>query len=362
MKLQDDSKIRNNRDKYIIMLPNKSDLKVFSISSSEGSILFKTNCPNLVKYFYPIYSFELLDEKSLDDNTTLCVTVIVEKNLLENSQFDPEAPDGYILKTDKRYNIENQNHYFKINNNKFIQINYYPTHYVITYDEKNMLYDGICCHVETATYIAKIMVKRMFCHIYKEKGFYPLHAAGVSYYNDAFLFLGSSHSGKSTIFANLVMDGFLPINDDLVFLKRDEFGIITNSISNAATIRKNGIQKVPKIKKDDMLVLGSYCYLNSRKYIFDRDKSSVNLRAIYITEIANSDCLKINPIKFDDVKRDIIKGFIAHYNEEVDDSLLKFVIGMKNIPIFCLKLPKEMKGFAKDFKKMLYDSLNISFE
>lgn len=49
--------------------------------------------------------------------------------------------------------------------------------------------------------------------------FYPLHASGVIYKGEAYLFSGHSSMGKSTTVAGLHQRGFTPITDDIANLK-----------------------------------------------------------------------------------------------------------------------------------------------
>jgi hypothetical protein len=59
----------------------------------------------------------------------------------------------------------------------------------------------------------------------KRRGFFHLHAAGVSWGGKAAILVGASRSGKSTLSLALAREGWDFLGDDTLFLRRGEAGL-----------------------------------------------------------------------------------------------------------------------------------------
>jgi len=89
----------------------------------------------------------------------------------------------------------------------------------LQFDEKAIRLSGSCTGYELSFDIAAVLSK-MFEKCYFRKGYHSLHSSAVSKKGSAVLFLGPSHSGKSTLAAYLSMNyGLNYISGDRTLLK-----------------------------------------------------------------------------------------------------------------------------------------------
>ena len=138
---------------------------------------------------------------------------------------------------DANYLPDIKNRYIFLNECTVTEL-YYPSRCLLIEKEKEAYI--ISGNEKKLSYHARQVLKRFVRSIFHEQGFYSLHAAAIVEQGKAFLFPGKTHSGKSTILLNMSAVGFVPMNDDIVFLKKQANGAIqVESVPLLIQVRKN---------------------------------------------------------------------------------------------------------------------------
>jgi hypothetical protein len=119
----------------------------------------------------------------------------------------------------------------------------------------------ICCVMETKSYFSKShrpllsnFILFLLHNITSMYGKYTLHASCVAREGHAYLFLGQSGSGKTTISEILGKAGWKYMGDDLVFISRDD----NNELIVDSFLSKAKIADPKNAKKDFIDVIGDW--------------------------------------------------------------------------------------------------------
>lgn len=87
----------------------------------------------------------------------------------------------------------------------------------------------------------------LWAQMLKERGLFPLHAAGLVRNGRSILLPGRSGSGKSTLSLQLVQDGFGLLSDDTVFLRSNGDKIDAFSFPEEININEQTIELIPEL-------------------------------------------------------------------------------------------------------------------
>ena len=81
----------------------------------------------------------------------------------------------------------------------------------------------------------------------RSQGIYLLHAAGVVYHDKAVLFVGQSHSGKTTTCLNLVLNGWQLLANDVVLIQQQADGIVALPLPDMISLRPKTADLLPQL-------------------------------------------------------------------------------------------------------------------
>lgn len=105
----------------------------------------------------------------------------------------------------------------------------------------------------------------------RRRGQYLVHAAAVSTDRGAVLFVGPTHSGKTTTGLALMLTGWKHLASDVVILARSESGIVAYPTPGFVTVRPRTFQMLPELRRlrasdqaDERAVPGGYLHLESK--------------------------------------------------------------------------------------------------
>lgn len=336
-----------SRDDFIHIAPQNANFQNSAILYNDYKILFNCNeniLMNIINYRY-IFNDATADNRSQN----ALVSVLVEKNLLNRSEYDLEVQDGFIPKTHPVYNPENQNKLFAIHKNKILKINYYPYHYIATCHHTALEYECVCGNLKTAEYVSKTLIKQALIDLYYMKGYYPIHASAVcDNEKNVCLFLAGSHSGKTTIFLNLILAGFCPMNDDILMLQHNENRIVVHALPILPNIRPESLAFIPALKDIQ-------CEAPQLKtYLSDNYIENGNLMAVFLPRFG---CKRTNiyQVESEEYKAAIIKAFSDHHQIQPDEQFLRMYKQILAKPLFVIELSTNMSDFADEFKKTIAD-------
>lgn len=335
-----------SRNDFIHIAPQNESFQNSTIIYNGYKLLFNCN-ENILKNIINCHYINDAKVDSINQNAT--ITVLVEKNLLSGSCYDLDVQDSFIPKTHPVYNPENQNKLFAIHKNKILKINYYPYHYIATCHRTALEYECICGNLKTAEYVSKTLVKQALIDLYCMKDYYPIHASAVcDNSKNTYLFLAGSHSGKTTIFLNLILAGFYPMNDDILMLRQNENQITVHSIPILPNIRPESFTFIPALKdiKEETFQL--------KTYLSDNYIENGNLKALFLPRLG---CKSTNIYRVEsaDYRKAIIKSFSDHHQIQPDEQFLRMYKQILDKPLFIMELSTNMSSFADKFKKTIAD-------
>ena len=82
----------------------------------------------------------------------------------------------------------------------------------------------------------------------RTQGIYTLHASGVTYQDQAVLFVGQSFSGKTTTCLNLALNGWGLLANDVVLLQAVEGKIVALPLPDIVSLRPKTVELLPQLK------------------------------------------------------------------------------------------------------------------
>lgn len=82
-------------------------------------------------------------------------------------------------------------------------------------------------------------IKKIISYFNSCRNIYSLHCSAVKKDGKAFVFLAGSYSGKTTLFLNLIHNGYEPINDDIAFWEYHDNNIYIKGIPILFSKRKD---------------------------------------------------------------------------------------------------------------------------
>lgn len=304
----------------ILYSPTLNEQEIFSV---EFMRLFKTS-----HIKSPDYSLILLHDNTLISN------VECEK-------------DDFISVKDKNYLPGVENRYFSLNESTLTEF-YYPSRcLLVEKDKEAYIASG---NQKKLSYHARQILKRFVRSIFHGEGFYSLHAAAIVEQGKAFLFPGKTHSGKSTLLLNMSAVGFVPMNDDIIFLKKQENGIIkVESVPLLIQVRENsGTVLLPEVKDypSGLTTIDPYTATSCA--------TEAELSCILFPTIVNGTTF-IQEITPDIAKKLLFAAFNAHGRIEISKGFAELFYTLISEEMYSLKMGDDWNFLAdwmhEDVKK-----------
>ncbi len=199
---------------------------------------------SLVELVY--YEEYLVDNISDGDDVTGAVFVIIERNLFSRKINRNEYfPDEFTPKTSKMYIPGVSNNFIRFEE-KELFVTHYPFPCISLLDRSNCTYYSVVIDSHDAILSLKNGIKKVLSQHYYSNGIYNLHAAGFSVNNESMIFIAPSRTGKTTFYNSMLAEGAMPINDDIIFVKESNEGLVAFGIPVLPTIRKSSIPYLSK--------------------------------------------------------------------------------------------------------------------
>ncbi len=112
--------------------------------------------------------------------------------------------------------------------------------------------DGKSLHLTlTAEAITKGAIEDMvmvgLAPLLRRRGYFLLHAAGVSKHGKGLIFVGQSHSGKTTTALNLVLSGWELLSNDVILVRQLAGEMLAYPVPDVVTFRPKTLQMLPQL-------------------------------------------------------------------------------------------------------------------
>ena len=337
-----------NIDDYVIMLPQARKLHDLYINTIWGDVRITSNVENAA---YAIASSRSISDHPKNmQNIVGNITIILEENAMVVQNITDVK---FLRKDDSRYipGVENTVYYSADNKTEFY-IYQYPFKGFVMNDIENSSGAVVSSTLGSLNNLSRFLFKKIMIRKYISNGYNSLHASAVEKDGYSYIFLAGGRAGKTTMFMNLILNGFNPINDDVVFVKRDSDSITCHGITMLPSVRKESLEYLPPfIDSTTNYHRGFegeyYCDL---PYQTSNNKLDMHkLKAIFIPKYGY-DNLVVEKASDEVAKKYIIKSMNTHQELFPDNESLIIVNCLLSLPIFTIKTTadgiKNFNGFV----------------
>jgi|GEM_PF-4405216 len=340
------------RENYVRMLPEAKEYDTIKLTLGNEYINFYSNDESIKDYLLTKKSY-LLNTDSTNCIGTICA--ILEYNLFNTTEIQDEV---LIHKSDERYFPGAENVVLFDCENRLL-INHYPFHGIINSYKTNNYHSVISSSKESLVQLTRMAFKMALVNYLKNLGYYSLHTAAVVKNNNIYLILGGARTSKTTIFMNLVLNGYEAINDDLIFLRKISSGVEIKYIKMLPSVREGSLRYIHGINKinlkeskrgfSDEYFIDVWDIFDSK----DQQSSTLlgkNIKAVILPEYGYNK-MKICNADDEYFKKKLVKSLSGFQKIEISNNLLDIMNLLLNKPIYKLELSENMNEFENNFSK-----------
>lgn len=330
-----------NKNDYVRIKPQTKTLNKHEIRFNIGSISLFTNIDN----FENVVDYGTIN--SGECRTIGSITALFLPYLIIGSNTDKDMDDEYLPKNNDLYVQGVENALYESDNYRVLT-NYYSNHGIVYTNGTDIF---IVCSTLFALYdYIRMAIKQLLANAYKLVGKIAIHASAVEYKGRGYLFVAGSRSGKTTIFMNLINNGFLPLNDDLLFLSFEKDGVYILSEPMRPSIRIKSLKYISYIMPyNEYMLNGSSC-------IYPDINSLCNVNHVHkvaLDKILYPSLSEVTSIRPNiDAKRSIsrlCKSLFMDKKTDSIDNLSTIIERLINIDSYNLYCGGDMKYFCDCF-------------
>lgn len=319
---------------YIVFTSLKKELSVCYFKYNNIYVAIHTNRPDkLGTAFSKTFLYQYCELNKIVGN----LLVYYDEHLFEKRyNYDSYSDGEFVLKTHPMYIDGITNSFFEIGDME-IHVFHYP-HEIVNINNKNSL--EFCSFVGTIEDITRELLygmKKILSRYNHSHEVFSIHSAALAKDKKGYLFLSGSRSGKSTLFVNLVLDGFEPINDDIVFWSlNNNKQIIIDGCATMPQVRKNTFDTIIPVQTMQDF---DFAYLENviSSHI---DNNIAILQAIFIPEFGYDETSIVKVERADIFKKEL-RACMVHGNYEIDEKFLESIKTLNAIPTFKLCMSKD---------------------
>lgn len=334
---------------YVMILPQykKQDTVYFDIRV--GAVKIYSNIHQLERF--------LCDSKYMKAQTKSkvigTVDIVCKPGLFKN-ETNRFLNGQFIRRDDEIYREGVENTIFHSDNSSLL-VNHYPVCNLFYFNEKT---NNALCVIpteDTAGFVAKMAVKRICAaYYYKDLSYFSLHAAGVVYQNKAFLFAAGGRAGKTTAFLNLVSDRYEPINDDILFWKFEQEGIMIDSIPLMVNVREDSIPYLKFFLDNKNCEKGfdGEFYVSTETLFKKSLLMPAKLEAIFIPETGYSET-RIIKVEMRDYLKRMLRCCMAHNKLIPDEYFLVAFNKLAEYPLYKIEISNNAEEFLERFNSFV---------
>ena len=337
---------------YIEFCNYKQGLQQVYLLYESTCILFRSNDLSFLNH---VYDFRYV-LNTRDDNISICgcVTVIIDKNMFpvryDHDSYNESEP---VPKSHPMYISGVTNTFFEYGD-KIVHIYHYPNESINIFDKAHEDYFSIVSSIKDAIKFSIHGIKMIVSSINLRKNVYPMHSSAVAYDGKGYLFLGGSHSGKSTIYMNLVCKGLTPVNDDIVLWRSNEESIVLNSVP---TIFRGRDHSNSSIVMTEEYTLKRKQFCNDYDIVTQSEYcANIKLDAIFVPEFG-FDETSVSRISSIDVLKKIARACTALGFLEVTDDFHRNFNRLLRCDYYRLKMSNDYNDVCNHIMKVIKERI-----
>lgn len=344
-----------NRDDYVPIIPSRAALLTSYIRTGSGNICIKTSeylrMENVIDKRY------IADTLPAGGNIIANILIIIDEKLFSDLGINRFPSNGQYIKKDAIGYDDSLKNYYMDEENWQILVNHVPYRSIIFLDKVNNDIKLVCQNIETANYLLKSTIKTVYSLYCKKRGYFVLHSSAVSVNGDVYAFVGRGRSGKTTLYMNLLNEGFNAVNDDMILLKVCGDYIKVKAVPLFPNIRKESLQYIKAAEKlnliDDYKSLEDEVTVNISPFIPDNENKKDNiLKGIIIPRI-NSEKNSIEKVDTGDVYKIIFKEMSSQQELSATPELLELYNILKKMQLYKMNISSDVEECCKLFKTLV---------
>lgn len=333
--------IQQLNDKYVIFLPRKQSLNVIYIKFQNVYIRFA--CSD-ISYAREVYSsYYIAETINREEEIIASISVIIDGNIFPR-KYDYENYDDSLF-TEKDHPMYMDDVYNEVIESGEVKVYkyHYPNQSVHIFNRADNSFVSVVSNARDAIKYAKLAIKQVLSEYLIRKDIYPIHAAAVSKAGRGYLFVSGSHTGKTTLYRNLICNGFLPVNDDIVFWKREEEKI---ALIPCPILPQDRNKSKKDLRMSDM-------YRNNYENLFDQKADGWPvLESVFFLSLGGA-CTSFKNFKNDEHVRRYLRACGIHYPISVCEEFLDSLKKLVSIPAYSLELSKDYNEIYKSFNEFI---------
>lgn len=330
-------KIEDKFNEYIIFTPLKAELQTMYLRYEDKYIEVNYNCDKSI--FYDAYNKNyILNNITSNLEKIGDIQIIIDNDLFPCRYKSDEYYEGQFIKKNHPMYLEGRRNNFFETDDLLIFIYHYPNEYINIIKKNSTKFMSIVKNNNDALQQLVYGIKKILAGYNAKKGIYTIHGSAVKKDGEGSLFIGGSYSGKTTIFLNMISNGYYPINDDIVFWYKKNNKIYIKGSPIVLHKRKNSdeLNMSSKIHNSNELL----DYIN-----MVYDENEVVLKNIFISKFGfdGSNIKKLDNI---DHKK-FLRACTVHYSIEVDENFYDAYTQLISLSIYNLEMSKDYNSVLK---------------
>ncbi len=333
-------------DNYVIFLPRQFSLSTVYLRFQNVFIRFASND---ISYLQKVYSSDDITLRLENESEAVAsITVIIDENIFPR-KYDYESYDDSVFTT-KDHPMYMDNVYNEVIESEGIKVYkyHYPNQSLHIFNSVDNSVVSVVSNVKDAIKYLKFAIKQTLSEYLIKKSIYPIHGAAVSIQGRGFLFVSGSHTGKTTLYKNLICNGFLPINDDIVFWKCEGDRI---SMTGCPILP----QERPYNRKD--FIMSESYQKGSGDICRKVDRWSV-LDSVFFLSLGGMRT-SVNSIQKSGYIRRYLRACSIHHPIPVCESFLESFKKLVNVSAFHLELSKDYNEVCQSFNNFISRRMHV---
>lgn len=327
-----------NENNYVVFLPNSVSLEKVYLKYENKYIEFSSN---ILDYLDDVYFSDYIFQRPEGDIIG-SIVLLIDKHIFPR-RYDYERYDDCVFtpKTHPMYIKGVYNERIEFSNLKIHKL-HYPNESLHIHNFSDNSFTSVVSNRIDAIKYSKFAIKQVLSRYLLQNNIYSLHASAVSKENKGYIFMSGSHQGKSTIYSNLLCNGFEPINDDIVFW---------NEYENCIELHRCPIVTQTRDHQANNLIMHKN-YDKQYKPIFNPQNSTIILDSVFWIS-KGWDSTSINTVVSEKYFKKALRSCGTHQAIPLDDNYLKSFKKLMSIPCYELRMSSDYNETCECFVSFL---------
>lgn len=336
-----------NKDEFVVFLPNLVSLKTLYLKFEDKYIKFSSN---MLDYIDEVYDNKFIYENT-ESEIIASITMLVDKDIFPYRYDFDKYNDSTFTKKEHPMYVEGVFNEVVNSDNLIIYKYHYPNESLHIHNRFDNSFFSVVSNRKDAIKYSKFAIKQVLSAYLLKKQIYPIHASAVYKQQKGYIFVASSHQGKSSLFLNLIANGFEPLNDDIVF-----WGVCDNNVIlyPCPILSQKRATTPQELKMSDKYIFKE---IENRIDNYNDKQSKIVLDSIFWLSKGHKETV-IKSVEIDNFFKKLLRSCSVHntipMNEEYLFSLKKLV----NTPNYEFMMSNDYNDICYEFNKFIENKKN----